>query len=265
MSTQDVVIFTIAAIVFFVVAFLTHYCYQDYLWFVSVESFVPWMQSFIWSPYKGFVRFLFWFGWEIMWAIVIVFYSYFNRASSTFLLVAVSEVVAVICVMQMYWSHPWPYMKSTKIDAFECDRNSFQNPALEVAVAAFAYSLMFYLAYDWIEVRRPRVKLPDAQRAAGDGQPLFEDDESEYFLHAESRYQRAKNNDFSYWMWLSLVIFIVFLVSYASLFIYHIFTLTLILLYSLCNLNIIFINFYFLKMFKVLVKHIFWKIKDNSH
>lgn len=219
MSTQDVIIFTIAAIVFFIVAFVTHYCYQNYLWYVSVEHFVPWMQSFAWSPYKGFVRFLFWFGWEILWLIVIVFYSYFNRASSAFLLVGVSEVIAVICVLQMYWSHPCPYMKSAQISAIECDRNSFQNPALEVAIAAFAYSMMFYLAYDWIEVRRPRVKLPDAQRAAGDGQPVFEDDESEYFLHDESRYQRAKNNDFSYWVWLSLVIFIVFLVSYASIYI----------------------------------------------
>ena len=119
----------------------------------------------------------------------------------------------------MYWNHPCPYMKSPVIDAFECNRNTFQNPALEVAVAAFAYSLMFYLAYDWIDVKRPRVKLQEAQRAVGDDQPLFEDDESEFFLNSQTQYQKLKNNDMSYWIWLTLVIFIVFLVSYASMYV----------------------------------------------
>jgi hypothetical protein len=79
-------------------------------------------------------------------------------------------------------------------------------------VSAFAYSLMFYLAYDWIEIKRPRVKLSEEKRAAinRENQPLFEDEEPEYFLSDGSRYQKAKNNEFSFWVWLTLVIFIVF-------------------------------------------------------
>ena len=221
MSTRDTFIFTVAIIVFFLIVFLAHYFYQDYLWHISVESFVPWLQSYTWGPYKRFMRCLFWFGWEIMWLIVIVFYSYFNKASSTFLLIGVSEVIAVICVFQMFWSHPSPYMKSDKIDAFECDRNSFQNPALEVAISAFAYSLMFYLAFDWIEIKRPRVRISAEKRVINKDeiQPVFEDEEPEYFLSDGSKYQKAKRNELSFWIWLTFTIFIVLTIAYSSMYI----------------------------------------------
>ena len=118
----------------------------------------------------------------------------------------------------MLWNDPAPYMVKEEIKARECDQNTFQTPSLEVAIAAFAYSLIFYLAYDWIDISRPRVRREGAQKIHGENnQQLYEDDDQEYFLHEGSGYQQSKGNEVSFWIWLTLVIFGVFLVAFAAM------------------------------------------------
>lgn len=117
MDIKNVLLFALLAIVYFVLIFLAHWLYQDYLWFKSVETWVPWFQSFSWWPWKRFVQFIFLFGWEIMWFAVVVFYCKFNRASSTYLVLGICEVTAIFSLFKMYWSHPAPYMDRDYITA----------------------------------------------------------------------------------------------------------------------------------------------------
>jgi membrane-associated phospholipid phosphatase len=120
----------------------------------------------------------------------------------------------------MIWNDPAPYMDKDYIKALECDQNTFQTPSLEVLLAAVAYSGMFYLAYDWIDVFRPRVKRNNRDSAhPGNNDVVFEDQDEDYFLHDRSSYQTTKANDVSFWVWLSLVIFLVFMIAYASMYI----------------------------------------------
>jgi len=215
------IIFTVVAILFLIATFLTHYFYEEYLWFKSVETWVPWFQSFSWWPWKRFVRILYWFGWELLWLGVIAFYSKFNRASSYYLISTMCVIVWMVAVFKMYWNDPAPYMDRKYIDAFECDQNTFMTPSLEVTISAFAYSMMFYLAFDWIEIRRPKVKLnrPNPAGGARDTQNLFEEQEPEFFLHDATTYMKDKNNDFKFWVYLSLVFYLVFLIAYAGMYI----------------------------------------------
>jgi hypothetical protein len=220
MSKTDTIIFTIVAIIFFVVTFVTEYFYREYAWLRSVESWVPWLQSFNWAPYKRFVRCLYWFGWEILWAFVLLFYCKFNRASSAFLITKASEMVAIITVMKMYWNDPAPYMDRETIDAFECNQDTFQNPSLEVTISAFTYSLMFYLAFDWIDILRPRQQVPEKRDQLNrDGDKVFEDEEDEYFLSPSTSYQKTKENAFMFWAILAILIYVVFLIAYAGMYI----------------------------------------------
>lgn len=77
---------------------------------------------------------------------------------------------------------------------------------------------MFYLAFDWIDVLRPRVKLAQGAGRELENQPVFEDQEPEWFLSDGSRYQQTKARDFTFWLILSLKIFLVFLIGYAAMY-----------------------------------------------
>ena len=218
MSNTDTIIFTLVAIIFFLATFISHYYYREYVWTKSVDSWVPWLQSFSNTFWKRFVRFLHFFGWEILWGIVILFYCKFNRASSAFLIISSCKLIAFISALKMLWNDPAPYMAKENINALECDQNTFQTPSLEVALSAFAYSMIFYLAYDWIDVIRPKIKAKGTVFHDGKEEQAYEDDDQEYFLHEGSSYQQTKANDFSFWIWLTLVIFTTFLVSYAAMY-----------------------------------------------
>lgn len=218
MGNKELIIFTVVAIIYFVFAFVTQYFYEEYLWFKSCDTWVPWLQSFSWAPWKRFVRILYLFGWEILWFFVIVFYTKFNRVSSAFLITRASHVVIFVSILKMYWNDPAPYMDRKSIKAFECDQDTFQNPSLEVTISAFTYSLMFYLAYDWIDVHRPRVPVDNAGNQNAN-QVAFEDEDEDYFLHGSSTYQKQKANDLSYWIYLTLIIYLVFLIAFAGMYI----------------------------------------------
>jgi len=210
--------FTIVAILFLIATFVTHYFYEEYLWFKSVESWIPGLQSADWWPWKRFVLFISWFGWEILWVFALGFYARFNRASSCYLIESMVFFGWFISMFKMYWNDPAPYMDRDYIKAHECDQNTFQNPSLEVAISAFAYSMMFYLAYDWIDLQRPRVRVTQNANRDRENQPLFEDQEPEWFLSDGSIYQTQKADDFKFWLWLSLIFYLVFLIGYASMY-----------------------------------------------
>lgn len=216
MAQSNLIPFTIVAIIFLVVTFVSHYFYEEWLWKLSVESWIPALQGQSWWLWRRFVTFLSWFGWEILWLFVALFYVRFNRASSAFLIHTTSVMIWLVSVFKMYWNDPAPYMDRDYISALECNQNTFQNPSLEVTISAFAYSMMFYLAYDWVDIRRPRVRT--TQGAGREGQPLFEDQEPEWFLSDGTSYQKNKANDFGFWLWLAVLIYIVFLVGYSAMY-----------------------------------------------
>lgn len=221
MVKPDLIIFVVVAVLFFVATFVSHYFYEEYLWFRSVEDWVPWLQSWSWWPWKGFLRFIYWFGWELLWLIIIAFYSKFNRANGLFAIIKPCEVLWCVSMFKMYWNDPAPYMDRDYIKALECNKNTFMTPSREVTIAAFAYCTMFYLAFDWIDVPRPQVRLNRANPAGGDreNQPLFEDQEPEYFLSDGSRYQAAKADDRKFFWVLAGILFLVFLIGLASMYI----------------------------------------------
>lgn len=79
--------------------------------------------------------------------------------------------------------------------------------------------MIFYLAYDWLDVNRPRVKIIRQNNANNEEQLVFEDQETDFFLHQESTYQKIKDRDVSFWAFLTLVIYLIFLIAYASMYI----------------------------------------------
>ena len=219
MSKTDMIIFVVVAIVTVAFTFISHYFYREYAWWISVEKWVPWLQSWDNRFWKGFLRCVHWFGWEALWPIALLFYCKFNRASSQFLISMATEAIWLSSLLKMIWNDPAPYMDRENINAFECDQNTFQTPSLEVLLAAVAYSGMFYLAYDWIDVFRPRVKKNNRNTAQpSNNDAVFEDQDEDYFLHDRSSYQTTKANDFTFWAWLSLAIFLVFAVGFASMY-----------------------------------------------
>jgi membrane-associated phospholipid phosphatase len=215
--SKDTIIFAVVAFLFFLLAILSHYFSREYSWVRSVESWVPYLQSFNNGIWKGFVQFIHLLGWELLWGAVILFYCKFNRASSAFLIILTCDVVAVVVALKMLWNDPATYMDKEYIKAWACDQNTFQTPSLEVTMAAFTYSLMFYLAYDWIDVIRPRIR-KQVRGSAPNNEIVYEDDEDDYFLSAKSRYQSAKANDLSFWIWLSVIFFTVIMIGYASMY-----------------------------------------------
>lgn len=217
-STSQAIIFTIVAIIFFVVTFVSHYFYEEYTWFKSVNSWIPWLQGFSWWPWKGFMIFISWWGWELMWLSIVVFYSKFNRVSSAFLITKTCEIIAFFNVLRMYFNDPAPYMHKSFIKAGQCDQNTFQSPSLEVGISAFAYSMIFYLAYDWIDIPMPKVPAERAPANRGDNVQVFENDDRDFFLNDETTYQKTKANDFSYWMYLALLIFLVFMIAFSDMY-----------------------------------------------
>jgi len=78
--------------------------------------------------------------------------------------------------------------------------------------------MIFYLAYDWIDINRPRVKLNQGAGRDRENQPIFEDQEPEWFLSDGSSYQKSKANNLGFFLWLALVFYIVFLVGYAAMY-----------------------------------------------
>lgn len=46
MAKDNIVLFTIAAVLFLVVTFVSQYFYEEYLWFLSVETIIPGFQGF---------------------------------------------------------------------------------------------------------------------------------------------------------------------------------------------------------------------------
>lgn len=214
---KDTLIFALVAILFFVLTFVSHYYYREYSWVISVETWVPWLQSFNNKFWKRFVQAIHFFGWELLWAVIVLFYCKFNRASSAFLIILTCDVVAIVAALKMLWNDPATYMDRHYIKAWACDQNTFQTPSLEVTVSAFAYSMMFYLAYDWIDILRPRIR-KQIKANAGNNEAVYEDDEDEYFLNDKSGYQKSKANDVSFWIWLTVVFFLVFMIGYASMY-----------------------------------------------
>lgn len=219
MSNKDTLIFTLVAVLFFIVTFVGHWFYREYAFVESVNDWIPRLQYYtngIWARFNHAVH---WFGWEILWAIVVAFYAKFNRASSAFLLTSTSKFIALIAGIKMFWNDPAPYMDKDFIEAKACDQNTFQTPSLEVALAAFVYSMIFYLAYDWIDVVRPRVKRNDRYTIQGANNPTdYEDEAREYFLHESTDYQKAKESDFTFWFVLTFILFGVFLIAFSSMY-----------------------------------------------
>jgi membrane-associated phospholipid phosphatase len=215
---KDTIIFAVVALLFFVVAILSHYFSREYSWWMSVESWVPWLQSWDNGLWKRFLQLIHLLGWELLWGLVILFYCKFNRASSAFLIILTCDVVAIVVALKMLWNDPATYMDKEYIKAWACDQNTFQTPSLEVTMAAFTYSMMFYLAYDWIDVIRPRIKKQVRESVLPNDEIVYEDDEDDYFLSAKSRYQSAKANDLSFWIWLSVIFFLVIMIGLASMY-----------------------------------------------
>ena len=218
-SNKDTILFTVVAIILFLAIFITHFYYREYTFTRSADSWIPSLQKLDNAIWKRFVQFIFWFGWDILWVVVIVFYAQFNRASSAFLLTTTAKFIAFIAALKMLWNDPAPYMSRGNINALVCSQNTFQTPSLEVALAAFVYCMAHYLAYDWIDVIRPRVKRTDKNTIQGGNNPaVYEDEDEDYFLHDTSSYQQAKERDFGFWVWVTFIIFTVFLISYAAMY-----------------------------------------------
>jgi len=116
MTASNIIPFTILAVLFLVATFVSHYYYEEYLWFKSVETWIPGLQGVTWLPWKRFVQGLFFFGWELMWLCVVIFYAKFNRASSAFLINTSCLVVWSVTMFKMYFSRPAPYMDRDYID-----------------------------------------------------------------------------------------------------------------------------------------------------
>lgn len=209
--------FFAATILFLVVCFVSQYFYEEYLWFKSVESWIPGMQSNTWWPWKRFVQFLTWWGWELLWTTLLAFSAAYNRVSALYAFQNFTFFIWILVLFRMYYSDPAPYMDREYIDTYECDQNTFQNPSLEVALACYGYSMLFYLAYDWRDIERPRTRLT---QASGDreGQALFEDQEPEWFLSDNSPWAKRRADDISFWIWLTLVIYLNFLIAYAAMY-----------------------------------------------
>ena len=219
MSNKDTLLFIIVAVLFFLVTFVGHYFYREYAYIKSADDWIPKLQYYSNTIWAGFNHFVHWFGWEILWVIVAGFYAKFNRGSSAFLLTSTCKFIVFISALKMFWNDPAPFMDKESIDAKECNQNTFQTPTLEVALAAFAFSMMFYLAYDWIDIVRPRVKRNDRNTIQGASNPTdYEDEANDYFLHESSDYQQIKENDFSYWAILAAIFNIVFLIAFSSMY-----------------------------------------------
>lgn len=127
-------------------------------------------------------------------------------------------MVWFVSLLKMLYNDPAPYMDRKYIDTYECNQNTFQTPSLEATISSFMYSLMFYLAFDWVDVERPRVRMTKAAGKGSEDQPLFEDQEPEWFLSDGSLYKSHKSDDFKFWIWLTLIIYIVFLIAYAEMY-----------------------------------------------
>jgi hypothetical protein len=120
----------------------------------------------------------------------------------------------------MFFNDPAPYMDRNYIIPMECDQNTFQNPSLEVGLSAFAYSMMFYLAFDWVDVNRPRVKITDRNDIrTQEGESVFEDQQPGFFLSDDTTYQKTKADDFKFWLILALLIYLVFNIAYSAMYI----------------------------------------------
>lgn len=219
MSNLETIIFTIVAVLFFLVVFLGHWLLRGQFYQTSANDLIPRLQYYTNSIWSGYNHFVFWFGWELLWVIAAGFYAKFNRASSAFLLTSSCKFIVFISLLKMFWNDPAPYMDKDLIRAGKCNQDTFQTPSLEVSIAAFAYSMMFYLAYDWIDIVRPRVKRNDRNTIQGANDPtVYEDEANEFFLHESSDYQRTKANDFSFWAILALILFGVFMIAYAAMY-----------------------------------------------
>jgi hypothetical protein len=210
--------FVITAVVFLAVTFVSQYFYEEYLWFKSVDSWIPGLQGVTWWPWKSFVMFISWFGWEILWLFVIAFIAKFNRVTCIYLCQNMTFMMYFATIFKIWWNDPAPYMHRGYINAYECDQNTFQNPSLEVTMSAFGYSMMFYLAYDWIEAERKRTRVSGDANRGTENQPLFEDQDNEWYLSDNQQYAKTRSNDMSFWFVLTLVIYTVFMVGYAGMY-----------------------------------------------
>eukprot|EP00343_Euplotes_focardii_P003621 CAMPEP_0205811902 /NCGR_PEP_ID=MMETSP0205-20121125/16182_1 /ASSEMBLY_ACC=CAM_ASM_000278 /TAXON_ID=36767 /ORGANISM="Euplotes focardii, Strain TN1" /LENGTH=61 /DNA_ID=CAMNT_0053091697 /DNA_START=375 /DNA_END=557 /DNA_ORIENTATION=- len=61
--------------------------------------------------------------------------------------------------------------------------------------------MIFYLAYDWIDIIRPKIKKMERTTMQGNNEIIYEEEDQDYFLHSSSSYQESKSNDLSYWIW----------------------------------------------------------------
>ncbi|CAI2366914.1 unnamed protein product [Moneuplotes crassus] len=219
MSNLNTITFIVVAIIFFLVVILGHYFFRGDFYQYSANELIPRLQYYTNGIWSGFNHFIYAFGWELLWIIVAGFYAKFNRVSSAFLLTSTCKFIAFVSLLKMFWNDPAPYMDKDFIRAGKCNQDTFQTPTLEVALPSFAYCMMFYLAYDWIDIRRPRVKRNDRNTIQGGNDPTdYEDEAHEYFLHESSAYQQMKENDFSYWLILALIIFGVFMIAFSSMY-----------------------------------------------
>jgi membrane-associated phospholipid phosphatase len=144
MDFEKTIYVSFVALLYFLVCFLAHHYYRQPFWDWSINSLIPYLQTWPNWIHETFQT-VYWFIDEGIFIWMMAFFAFFNRAATLFQFLSMSLLGGVNELLKVWYrdGRPFYLIPGQKILGYDCEDKDFGRPSGHVLSSATIFVLIY--------------------------------------------------------------------------------------------------------------------------